>query len=59
MNDKGYEAFCGFILSTVLVLLMIMPIYCCQVSDEEYAKIVSRIKMNKQKMQNGGKNAEL
>lgn len=29
---------------------MVMPIYCCQVSNEEYEKIVNKMKENKMKM---------
>jgi len=37
----------GIALGIFLVSMMIAPIYCCQVSDEEYNKIVSHYKAKK------------
>ena len=39
----------GAILAAIMMLLIVLPIYCCQVSNEEYEDIVQKIKASKSK----------
>lgn len=40
----------GLALAIFLISVMLAPIYCCQVSDEEYERIVLQIKLQKEKV---------
>jgi|LakMenEpi03Aug12_release.lakeMendotaPanAssembly.Ray.scaffolds.fasta_scaffold248400_1 hypothetical protein len=44
MEGLDIEAINGFIIGLVMVIMMIAPIYCCQISNEEYNKIIAKIK---------------
>jgi len=44
MEGLDIEAINGFIVGFVMLIIMIAPIYCCQISNEEYKKIIAKIK---------------
>lgn len=39
----------GVLIALFMVAVMIIPIYCCQISNEEYEKIVNKIKEGKKR----------
>lgn len=41
----------GLVLAIFLISIMIAPIYCCQVSDDEYKKIMGNYHQRKRKEQ--------
>jgi hypothetical protein len=45
----NYEMINGLVLAIFLISIMIAPIYCCQVSDDEYQKIMSNYYQRKKK----------
>lgn len=47
-NDYG-GMFIGVLIALFMVAVMIIPIYCCQISNEEYEKIVSKINEGKKR----------
>ncbi len=44
------EAAYSIIAASILLFLIVAPMYCCQISNEEYEKIVKKIKENKIKL---------
>ena len=47
----------GVLLGALMISLIILPYYCCQVSDSEYEEVVNGIREAKRKI-NEAKNAE-
>jgi hypothetical protein len=41
------DAVIGIIIASVLIALIIMPMCCSQISNEEYARILARMKEKK------------
>lgn len=38
------ELIMGVVLAVILIAVMMLPTYCCQISNEEYNKIVNKMK---------------
>ena len=34
----------GIIIGTIMTIVIVLPIFCCQVSNEEYEEMVRKIK---------------
>jgi Na+/melibiose symporter-like transporter len=49
-GELNSEAMTSLVVAIVLMLIIIAPMYCCQVSNEEYEKIVAKMKENKRKL---------
>lgn len=49
-GELNTEAMTSLVVAIVLMLIIIAPMYCCQVSNEEYEKIVAKMKENKRKL---------